>query len=246
MTELKLESFGEGLNVAIIGASGAIGQGMIQQLNQSPNVARIYACSRGKVASNDVHKMKFLPIDLLDEQSITDAAERITEPLDLVIVTTGILHMGEGLMPEKSIKDFHPDHFARIFAINTTGPAMIAKYFLPEMAKNRKNVFAVLSARVGSISDNRPGGWYAYRASKAALNMCGHWLQPVLPVPPLSTGRKVLPLIIAQRSVTAGLQAMAAVMNCVLHSEFHQQEHLPALFQPLSPGNEQATDRLLK
>ncbi|ELT96291.1 hypothetical protein CAPTEDRAFT_131426 [Capitella teleta] len=115
--------------------------------------------------------MKFLPIDLLDEQSITDAAERITEPLDLVIITTGILHMGEGLMPEKSIKDFHPDHFARIFAINTTGPAMIAKYFLPKMAKNRKNVFAVLSARVGSISDNRLGGWYAYRASKAALNM---------------------------------------------------------------------------
>ncbi|WP_257265309.1 SDR family NAD(P)-dependent oxidoreductase [Endozoicomonas sp. ONNA2] len=171
MTELKLGSFDEGLHVAVIGASGAIGKGMVHWLEQVPTVNRIYAFSRREPDFDRVNKTVLHYLDLLDENSIANSAKHISEPLDLVIITTGILHEGEELKPEKSIRDFQPDHFAKIFAVNTTGPAMVAKYFLPKMARNRKNVFAVLSGRVGSISDNQLGGWYAYRASKAALNM---------------------------------------------------------------------------
>lgn len=159
------------MNIAVVGASGAIGSAIIRLMASSSQVSRIYACSRIGGSYEALDKVTSLPLDVLDEQTIADAAEQITEPLDRVIVATGILHEGESLKPEKSIKDFQPDHFARVFAINTTGPAMVAKYFLPKMVPQRKNVFAVLSARVGSITDNQLGGWYAYRASKAALNM---------------------------------------------------------------------------
>jgi len=170
MTELKLDSLGDGLQVAVIGASGAIGAAMVTLLASSDQVERIYACSRSS-AVPAADNIVCLPVDLLDDQSIARAAEQITEPLDMVLVTTGILHEGENLKPEKSIRDFHPDHFARVFAVNITGPSMVAHYFLPKMARNRKNVFAVLTGRVGSIEDNQMGGWYAYRASKAAMNM---------------------------------------------------------------------------
>ena len=160
MTELKLPSLGDNLTVAVIGASGAIGTAMVELLASSPQVARIFACSHSNSALA-VDKTFCLSVDLLDDQSIASAAQQITEPLDLVLVTTGVLHEGESLKPEKSIRDFQPDHFARIFAINTTGPAMVARYFLPKMARNRKNVFAVLTGRVGSIEDNQMGGWYA-------------------------------------------------------------------------------------
>ncbi|KEI72328.1 C-factor [Endozoicomonas elysicola] len=178
------------MNVAVIGASGAIGKAMVHLLEQIPAVSRIYAFSRSDAAFDAVHKVDVQYMDLLDENSIASGAALTTEPLDLVIITTGILHEGEGLKPEKSIKDFEADHFSRVFAINTTGPAMVAKHFLPKMARNRKNVFAVLSARVGSISDNRLGGWYAYRASKAALNMIVKNLA-------IETGRKNKSSIIA-------------------------------------------------
>ena len=170
MTELQLDSLGSGLHVAVIGASGAIGAAMVTLLASSAQVECIYACSRNSVMST-IDKTVGLSVDLLDDQSIVQAAQQITVPLDMVLVTTGILHEGESLKPEKSIRDFHPDRFARIFAVNTTGPSMVARYFLPKMARKRKNVFAVLTGRVGSIEDNRMGGWYAYRASKAAMNM---------------------------------------------------------------------------
>lgn len=170
MTELKLDSLGDGLQVAVIGSSGAIGAAMVELLASSAQVECIYACSRSNRALT-VDKTVCLSMDLLDDQSIALAAQQITAPLNLVLVTTGILHDGESLKPEKSIRDFRPEHFARIFAINTIGPSMVAHYFLAKMARNRKNVFAVLTGRVGSIEDNQMGGWYAYRASKAAMNM---------------------------------------------------------------------------
>jgi NAD(P)-dependent dehydrogenase (short-subunit alcohol dehydrogenase family) len=78
---------------------------------------------------------------------------------------------GDGLAPENALRDLNMDNFERIFAVNTFGPALVAKHFLPLIPKDTKSVFAALSARVGSISDNRLGGWHAYRASKTALNM---------------------------------------------------------------------------
>lgn len=90
-------------------------------------------------------------------------------PPRLVIVATGLLH-AEGRQPERKLADIDPDWMARNFAVNTIGPALVAKYFLPLLPRHGRTLFAMLSARVGSIGDNRSGGWYSYRASKAALN----------------------------------------------------------------------------
>ena len=102
--------------------------------------------------------------------SIEAAAARIDAPLTRVIVATGILHDEAG-GPERSLRDLDADRLAHLFAINTIGPALIAKHMLPLMPRGQAFTFAALSARVGSISDNRLGGWHSYRASKAALNM---------------------------------------------------------------------------
>ena len=111
-------------------------------------------------------------IDFADEASIRKAAEQCVKdaPIDTVIVATGMLH-DYGLMPEKSLRELNAANFERSFLVNTIAPALIAKHFLPRLRRDQRAVFAALSARVGSISDNRLGGWYAYRASKAALNM---------------------------------------------------------------------------
>ena len=108
-------------------------------------------------------------LDLLDEASIEAAAGSCGDGLRLVIDATGFLHDGQ-FQPEKSWRQLDAAHLARSFAINATGPALLMKHFLPRLARDGRAVFATLSARVGSISDNRLGGWYAYRASKAALN----------------------------------------------------------------------------
>jgi NAD(P)-dependent dehydrogenase (short-subunit alcohol dehydrogenase family) len=104
--------------------------------------------------------------------SIANAAATVGAdgPLDLVLIATGVLSDGDTLTPEKTWRDFSAEAFAHAFAVNATGPALIAKHFLPLLARDRRSVFAALSARVGSIEDNRLGGWAAYRASKAALH----------------------------------------------------------------------------
>lgn len=108
-------------------------------------------------------------LDLLDESSIAAAAARLGGGLDLVIDATGALH-GQGMQPERALRQIDPVQMARSFAINAIGPALLMKHLLPLLAGDRRAVFATLSARVGSIADNRLGGWYSYRASKAALN----------------------------------------------------------------------------
>jgi NAD(P)-dependent dehydrogenase (short-subunit alcohol dehydrogenase family) len=113
-------------------------------------------------------------LDVTDEASIAAAAAlaRTLAPLRRVIVATGLLHDDAGgLRPEKSMAALDPDRLARLFAVNATGPALVARHFIPLMPRQGPVAFAALSARVGSISDNRLGGWYGYRASKAALNM---------------------------------------------------------------------------
>jgi len=124
------------------------------------------------VTAFDDDKIRSSTLDLLDDASIAAAAERVSEdgPLDLVIVATGILHRDE-LQPEKTLRDIDGSSMVDVLRVNTVGPAVVAKHFLPLMRRGAKSVFAVLSARVGSIDDNRLGGWVSYRASKAALNM---------------------------------------------------------------------------
>lgn len=159
------------MRIAIIGASGGIGAALTAQLAAHPHVAQIYTLSR-QGRSHPSPKVFNLTFDFTDENSISAAAEAMREigRFDLIIVATGLLQ-GQGIAPEKNLRALSYEGFEQSFLINTVGPAMTAKHMLPLLARDRKAVFAALSARVGSISDNRLGGWYAYRASKAALNM---------------------------------------------------------------------------
>lgn len=164
-------------NIAIIGASGGIGNAFVRLLSQNENNT-IYSFARSSIATtnNSLSSYSIKPslthIDYNNEESIRTAAEFAVQsgPLDLVIVATGFLH-DQTMMPEKSLRELSAESFQKNFLVNTIGPALVAKHFLPKMHKDQRSVFAILSARVGSISDNRLGGWYAYRASKAAVNM---------------------------------------------------------------------------
>lgn len=145
----------------VIGASGGIGGALADALEEEGVAVTRFARSM----TGDAH------LDLEDEASIASAAARIAKgpAPDLVIVATGLLHDTEH-GPEKAIDQLDPAWLARNFAVNAIGPALVAKHLLPLMPRTGKTLFAALSARVGSISDNRMGGWYGYRASKAALN----------------------------------------------------------------------------
>jgi NAD(P)-dependent dehydrogenase (short-subunit alcohol dehydrogenase family) len=170
MPELSMTSLPANYRAAVFGASGGIGRAFVELLASDPNCGVVYAGARAEAPHDEkVHPFTF---HLRDETSIATAAQMMGEggPLDLVIVTTGILH-GNGLKPEKTYRSLDSDAMAAAFAVNAIGPALIAKHVLPVLARDRKAIFAAISARVGSIKDNRLGGWHAYRASKAALNM---------------------------------------------------------------------------
>ncbi|MBT8083515.1 MAG: SDR family NAD(P)-dependent oxidoreductase [Gammaproteobacteria bacterium] len=167
---MNLTSFQPGANVVVIGASGGIGASFCRALAGSESVGVVHALSRSRTEFGDA-AIRPSTLDMLDEASLAQAAERVTAdgPLDLVIVATGILHRGE-LQPEKALRDINGDAMLDVLRVNTVGPALVARHFLPLMRRQGKSVFAALSARVGSIDDNRLGGWVSYRASKAALN----------------------------------------------------------------------------
>ena len=168
---MKFETFGSELKCVVVGSSGGIGAALIEALVDCVQVTRIHALSRSG-RSHSSSKVANLTFDFTDEESLVAAAQALQEvgPFDLIIVATGLLQ-GEGISPEKNMRALSHDGLAKSFEINTIGPAMTAKYFAPLLRRDEKAIFAALSARVGSISDNRLGGWYAYRASKAALNM---------------------------------------------------------------------------
>jgi NAD(P)-dependent dehydrogenase (short-subunit alcohol dehydrogenase family) len=149
----------------VIGASGGIGAALADQIRASDTFAQILPLSRSVDG-----------LDLTDEDSIARAAKSALGmglPIRLVIVATGILH-NDQMRPEKSWKQLDAATLAANFAINAAGPALVAKHFLPLLPRSGKAVFAALSAKVGSIGDNHLGGWYGYRAAKAALNQLIH------------------------------------------------------------------------
>ena len=160
------------IRAAVFGASGGIGAALVAGLRARNPACRIYAGSRHPEPSGDPNVTPFA-FDLTDQASIADAAEFISRDgnLDFVFVATGMLVAPDGTGPEKSFKQITAQSLADQFAINTIGPALIAQAMLPLLPRDRRAVFAVLSARVGSIGDNRLGGWHGYRAAKAALNM---------------------------------------------------------------------------
>ncbi|TVQ58482.1 MAG: SDR family NAD(P)-dependent oxidoreductase [Rhodobacteraceae bacterium] len=155
-----MESFGQGARAAVIGASGGIGGAVADALDADPAFAEVLRFSRHGPAR----------IDATDEMSVEAAAAQ-AGPLDLVFVAVGLLHDGPAFQPEKDLRALDADRLARSFLVNAIGPALVAKHFLPLLPRKGRGVFACLSARVGSIADNQAGGWYGYRASKAALNM---------------------------------------------------------------------------
>ena len=155
---------------AVIGASGGIGSALCEEL-AARGASLVYAGSR-TVSAPQGASIRPFAIDLTDEAGIITAAQMMRpKPPQLVIVATGALTLPDGTGPERSYKAIEGEAMAQAFAINTIGPALVAKHFLPLFDRTDRSVFAVLSARVGSIGDNRIGGWHSYRASKAALNM---------------------------------------------------------------------------
>ncbi|MCJ8141205.1 SDR family NAD(P)-dependent oxidoreductase [Falsirhodobacter halotolerans] len=152
-----LESFEAGGTAVVVGASGGIGQALMRAIDASGRFGSVVGLARGGVP----------PVDLTSEASVRDALASLRP--SLVIIASGLLHR-RGVEPEKTLRALDPAAMAEVFAVNTIGPALVMKHVLPRLPKDRKCVFAVLSAKVGSIEDNRLGGWYSYRASKAAVN----------------------------------------------------------------------------
>jgi len=154
-------SFPAGGIAVVFGASGGIGSALACRLSAAQCFERVVSFSRSSTPA----------IDLLTETSLRDAAAFAAGEGDmrLVVDATGFLH-DEAQRPEKSWRELDPAQMARSFALNAIGPALIMKHVLPLLPFEGKAVFATLSARVGSIGDNHLGGWYSYRASKAALN----------------------------------------------------------------------------
>ena len=157
--------------ILIIGSSGGIGKAFINFYKQQDINNKIIGLSRsGEKYQESLHAHYF--IDLEDEQSIENAANQaqVHGPYQIIIVATGALH-GDDFSPEKSFKQISAKNLQKVFNINAIGPALVGRSFIPLLDTENSSVLSFLSARVGSISDNKLGGWHAYRASKAALNM---------------------------------------------------------------------------
>ena len=160
----------------IVGASQGIGLEFVQQFLNSQRVDRIFATYR--TTDCELFKLEHpqltrLPLDLTDEAQIEQAIAKIrseTSELHYVINCVGLLH-DETTQPEKSLRHLNAEQLLKYFEINSVGAAMLAKHVQPLLKHRDRAIFATISAKVGSIGDNQIGGWYGYRASKAALNM---------------------------------------------------------------------------
>jgi NAD(P)-dependent dehydrogenase (short-subunit alcohol dehydrogenase family) len=156
-----MQSFPDGFRALVLGSSGAIGAAALQQLQQHPRCGLAIG----------LHRRSQPALDFDQPQALEDAAKALAAqgPFHLILIATGSLH-GQGLRPEKRLAELDAQRLARSFHINAIGPALLLRHFTPLLDRQRA-VMAVLSARVGSIGDNRLGGWYGYRSAKAALNM---------------------------------------------------------------------------
>jgi NAD(P)-dependent dehydrogenase (short-subunit alcohol dehydrogenase family) len=163
------------------GASRGIGFELVAQLLRNRSAGRVIATCRRPADAAELQALKseyperlrLIELDVQKESSIAAAAEAVageTKELQLILNVAGVLH-GAGFSPEKKLGHVQPESLRHAFEVNAFGPLLVAKHFHGFLRHGRPSVFASLSARVGSISDNRLGGWYAYRGSKAAQNM---------------------------------------------------------------------------
>jgi NAD(P)-dependent dehydrogenase (short-subunit alcohol dehydrogenase family) len=162
------------IRAVVVGANGGLGQAFVERLCAHAQVNHVYALARVPIQVSTHPRLTAITADILDETSLNCAAQTIATQgeVHLVLVATGMLHDPQKeVYPEKSWRSLNAAQLAQNFAINSIGPALVAKNFLPLLALQNKSVFAALSAKVGSIEDNHLGGWYGYRAAKAALNM---------------------------------------------------------------------------
>ena len=157
-----MNSLPTGFKAIVFGASGALGGAFVAALQARHTCAEVVALGRGSS----------LAVDVEDEASIAAAAASLRGrgSFHLIVNATGALHVGS-VAPEKRLAELNAATLARAFAINAIGPALLIKHFAPLLPAKERGLFATLSARVGSIGDNRKGGWYSYRAAKAAQNM---------------------------------------------------------------------------
>jgi NAD(P)-dependent dehydrogenase (short-subunit alcohol dehydrogenase family) len=154
------------MRTVIFGANGGIGQALTQHyLNQTHEVWAVARSGTAIAGARDIRLLDY------EDHSLAALVSELPSPIDRVLVCTGALIPREDLPPEKSLRQQSPERFQALFHANTIVPAQIAKLLLPRLPRNAPSLFAALSARVGSIGDNRLGGWHGYRASKAALNM---------------------------------------------------------------------------
>jgi NAD(P)-dependent dehydrogenase (short-subunit alcohol dehydrogenase family) len=173
----------------IVGASRGIGLGFVQQLLDEPRVTQIYATYRDSASAGELlalsqwhgatggdsqgNRLVLLRMDVTEETQIAAALERIqaeSGKLHLALYCVGLLH-GEAFQPEKSLRSLNSDQLLRYFQVNAIGAGLLAKHLMGLLRHGEPSIFAAISAKVGSIGDNELGGWYGYRASKAALNM---------------------------------------------------------------------------
>jgi NAD(P)-dependent dehydrogenase (short-subunit alcohol dehydrogenase family) len=170
----------DGRVVLVQGASRGIGLALVEALLERDDTQRVFATSRAPERSAELAALRerhgsrlvFDALDVCDDASIAAAAARIgdaTPRIHWVVNCAGLLH-GDGVRPEKRLEDVRAEVLRRSFEVNAFGPLLVAKHFLRLLRHDEPAVLANLSARVGSIDDNRIGGWYGYRASKAAQN----------------------------------------------------------------------------
>jgi NAD(P)-dependent dehydrogenase (short-subunit alcohol dehydrogenase family) len=157
-----MHSLPEGYRALVIGASGAIGQALVQQLQTDPRCAAVLGVSRQSTPG----------LDVLSEPSIQACAQALAPhgPFHLVLDATGALTVN-GRGPEKRLDELDATHLLNALHLNAVGPGLLLKHLVPLLVSGERVIWGKLSARVGSIEDNRKGGWYGYRAAKAALNM---------------------------------------------------------------------------
>jgi NAD(P)-dependent dehydrogenase (short-subunit alcohol dehydrogenase family) len=155
----SLQSLRDGYRALVVGATGAIGQAFVQALQQDARCAEVVAVTRAHP----------VPWDLRDAASMEALARHCQGPFHLVVDATGALTI-DGRGPEKRLPDLDAAGLLASLQVNALGPALLLRHISPLLARGERVVWAKLSARVGSIEDNHKGGWYSYRAAKAALN----------------------------------------------------------------------------